>query len=172
MNTHRRIWNTGSTVAVAVLGIIAIAPSCRGALIEYLPFDGNADATVGTSGSLNSADSTPPTFVADQNGSPNSAIAFDGSATDKQNVQVSDGGGLAGLSTGTIVMDVRWVGSQAGGKGFSTGTVLARQGNGAYSNDGQDPVSADRLLQQLGHQCRLTRRRGLASARDHLRRNQ
>jgi concanavalin A-like lectin/glucanase superfamily protein len=140
-------------VSVLALGVAGAALAgaglpARGALIQYIGFDGNSNATVGTNGTPFSPTANPPTFVADRNGAPNSAVAFNGSTTDQQSVNVAGGGGLNNLQVGTMAFFVRWNGTQSVGLSPTTwGTVTARQGNGLFSEDvvtldGADPATA------------------------------
>lgn len=122
--------------------------SAHAALIQHMTFDGNANATVGTNGTLQSASGNLPTFAADRNNVPNAAVAFAGSTFDRQYVEVPGGGGLNNLPVGTIAMFVRWNGFQPQGlNGTTFGTVTARQSNGLFSDqiitlNGPDPASA------------------------------
>ena len=75
------------------------------------------------------------------------AAVFDGSQN--QYVNITGGGGLNGLTTGTIGMWVNWTssGQQAGAGGAVYGAVLGRQSSGAFSSDligldGSDPSSS------------------------------
>jgi hypothetical protein len=117
----------------AVLGL-ALAPATRAALVEYLPLHGNTIATVGTDGiPVNS-----PTPTTDQNGTPNSALAFSSIVqnTDGNYVSIAGGGGLDGLQTGTMAFWVKWTGIQEKSCcGEFFGVVTARQSNGIFSDD-------------------------------------
>lgn len=127
------------------LGIVMSAStSCFAQLIGYWALDGDATATVGTSGTLmNGATGTTDRF-----GQSNGAILFDGV---NDYISIAGGGGLDNLQTGTIAMWVRWDGApQDQGNGtYSSnyGAILARQNNGNWSNDliflnGSDPATA------------------------------
>ena len=77
-------------------------------LVSYWPFDGNATATRGESGTFVGA----VTAAADRNGEAGGALAFNGSS--QQYVSVPGGGGLNGAAAGTISLWVKWTGTQAG----------------------------------------------------------
>lgn len=127
------------------LGIAMLASASGFAqLIGFWALDGNAIATVGTSGTLmNGAAGTTDRF-----GHANGAILFDGL---DDYISIAGGGGLDNLQTFTISMWVRWDGApQDQGNGtYSSnfGAILARQKNGYWSNDliflnGSDPATA------------------------------
>src|SRR4051794_31485325 len=124
--------NRNSILAAAAICSFAFAGAARAALIEQLPFDGNANATVGTSGSFVGT----PTPAPDQNNAANGALSFaSASATDGSYVSVPGGGGLNNLQSGTIAFFVKWNGTQDGACcGGTFGNVTSRQGNGFFSN--------------------------------------
>src|SRR6185503_18220501 len=97
-------------------------------LVSYWPFNGNATATRGTSGSLVNAVGT----TADRNGVAGGALAFNGVNT---YVSVTGGGGLNAAVAGTISMWVKWSGVQDADCCGTFGAVLARQGNGLFSDN-------------------------------------
>src|SRR6185503_12724113 len=97
-------------------------------LVSYWPFNGNATATRGTSGSLMNAVGT----TADRNGVAGGALAFNGVNT---YVSVTGGGGLNAAVAGTISLWVKWTGTQDADCCGTFGAVLARQGNGLFSDD-------------------------------------
>ncbi|HUR45469.1 MAG TPA: lamin tail domain-containing protein, partial [Candidatus Saccharimonadales bacterium] len=118
-------------------------------LVSYWPFDGNAGAVRGTAGSFVGA----VTATTDRNGSGGGALAFNGAA--QQYVSVPGGGGLNAAAAGTVSMWVRWNGLQDGDCCGSFGAVLARQGNGLFSDDilalnTADPTTAKLVWRQSG----------------------
>ncbi len=117
-------------------------------LLAYWPFDGNAVAARGSDGTMHGTSS-----ATDRNGGPGGALAFDGAA--QQWVQVDGGGGLDGATEGTISLWVRWIGPQQADCCGTFGAVLARQGNGLFSDnivalDGPDPEAARVVWRQSG----------------------
>jgi len=98
-------------------------------LLSYWPFDGNANATRGVSGTLVGA----VTAAADRNGVAGGALGFTGSLS--QNVQVAGGGVLNAANAGTISLWVKWVGNQDADCCGTFGAVLARQANGVFSDN-------------------------------------
>ncbi|OHB69988.1 MAG: hypothetical protein A2V70_05760 [Planctomycetes bacterium RBG_13_63_9] len=120
---------------------LAFVDSASADLVAYWPLDGDATATVGTSGTLIDG----PIAAADRNGLPGGALAFDGIS---QYVEVPGGGGIDGMYVGTISMWVNWSGVQdADCCGGTFGSVLARQEDGVFSNNvvslsGNDPATA------------------------------
>jgi hypothetical protein len=112
------------SVAVCVQG-----PGAPFGLVSYWPLDGNANALVGTSGTLVGG----PVAAPDRNGVAGGALSFDGALS--QRVQVSGGGGLNNALRGTISMWVKWIGMQDAGFGNSFGAVLSRQQDGAFSDN-------------------------------------
>ncbi len=118
----------------SIISLFAVVLSCvtlsaHGALIEYLPFNGTLNATVGT----NATGVNSPTFGPDQFGNPNSALQSATSPTPSY-ATVAGGGGLDNLQSGTIYFTAKWTGTQSGGAG-SNGDLVARQDNGVFSND-------------------------------------
>lgn len=118
-------------------------------LVSYWPFNGNATALRGTSGSLVGAIAT----VADRNGSDAGALAFNGTLS--QYVSVPGGGGLNAAKEGTISLWVKWTGTQDGDCCGSFGAVLSRQSNGQFSDDilalnNANPASARIVWRQSG----------------------
>ncbi len=86
-----------------------------------------------------------PVYVNDHAGNPNGAISF--STANNSYISIPGGGGLDGLTTGTISMWVEWSGTQPGAYS-SFGSVTARQANGVFSNDiigltGSNPATAN-----------------------------
>jgi hypothetical protein len=138
----------GLRLSVIVAAAAFTGTPARAALIQHMTFDGNANATVGTNGTLQSSSGNLPTFGADRNNVANAAVAFNGSTFDRQYVEVPGGGGLNNLAAGTIAMFVRWNGFQPQGlNGTTFGTVTARQSNGLFSDqvitlNGPDPATA------------------------------
>lgn len=98
-------------------------------LISYWLFDGNADASRGSNGTLIGAVSA----AMDRNGQADGALAFNGAS--QQYVQVAGGGGLSGATAGTISLWVKWTGTQDGDCGGSFGAILSRQGDGLFSDN-------------------------------------
>jgi hypothetical protein len=118
-------------------------------LISYWPFNGSATATRGTSGTVVGA----VTATTDRNGAANGALAFNGAS--QQYANVVGGGGLNGASAGTISMWVKWSGIQDADCCTTFGAVLARQGNGLFSDDiialsTSDPATARVVWRQTG----------------------
>lgn len=119
------------------------------ALISYWPFNGNATATRGTNGTFSGA----VTATTDRNNAAGSALAFSGAS---QYVNVTGGGGLNGATSGTISMWAKWNGtSQDADCCGSWGAILARQGNGLFSDDilalnGSNPATARVVWRQSG----------------------
>lgn len=116
-------------------------------LVSYWPFDGTANATRGTGGTF--VNVVTPT--SDRNNAPGGALAFNGSAY----VSVAGGGGLNGAPAGTISMWVKWSGTQDADCCGSYGAVLARQGNGLFSDNiialnGPTPETAAVVWRQSG----------------------
>jgi hypothetical protein len=142
-------------------------------LVSYWPFDGNATATLGVSGTLVGA----VTATADRNGTAGGALAFNGVL--QQYVSVAGGGGLNGASAGTISLWVKWAGTQDADCCGSFGAVLARQGNGLFSDDivalNSSSLSSARRLAPIGwsrscaHYGHDQRQHQLASPRRYLR---
>lgn len=117
-------------------------------LLAYWPFDGNAAAARGSDGTMHGASPTT-----DRNGGLGGALTFDGAA--QQWVQVDGGGGLDGAAAGTISLWVRWIGPQQADCCETFGAVLARQGNGLFSDnivalDNPDPEAARVVWRQSG----------------------
>jgi len=117
-------------------------------LSSYWPFDGNATATRGTGGTFVGAVTATP----DRKEATGGALKFSG---DSSYVEVSGGGGLNGATAGTISLWVRWSGTQDADCCGTFGAVLARQGNGLFSDDilaldGADPNTARVVWRQSG----------------------
>src|SRR5262249_30983091 len=91
--------------------------------------NGNANATIGTSGSFVGAVTDAP----DRNGAAGGALAFTGAS--QQFVSVAGGGGLNAAGAGTISLWVKWVGTQDADCCGAFGAVMARQGNGLFSDN-------------------------------------
>jgi hypothetical protein len=119
------------------------------ALVSYWPFNGNATATRGTNGTFSGA----VTATTDRNNAAGAALAFSGAS---QYVNVAGGGGLNGATAGTISMWAKWNGtSQDADCCGSWGAILARQGNGFFSDDiialnGANPATARIVWRQSG----------------------
>jgi len=117
-------------------------------LVSYWPFDGNATAARGMNGTFVGA----ITATTDRNGAIGGALAFSGAS---QYVNVAGGGGLNAATAGTISMWVKWSGAQDGDCCGSFGAVLARQGNGLFSDNiialnTSDPATARIVWRQSG----------------------
>ena len=117
-------------------------------LVSYWPFNGNATATHGTSGTFVNAVGT----TADRNGVAGGALAFNGVNT---YVSVTGGGGLNSAAAGTISMWVKWSGVQDADCCGTFGAVLARQGNGLFSDNiialnNSSPTAARVVWRQSG----------------------
>ena len=131
-------------------------PGDNGAtLVSYWPFNGNATASRGSDGTFSGAVSA----AADRSGAVDSALAFSGAA---QFVSVPGGGGLNGAASGTISLWVKWnaVFQDADCCG-SFGAILARQSNGAFSNNilalsTSNPATAKLVWKQNGTSPLLT----------------
>ncbi len=120
----------------------------RARLVAYWPLDGNAAAVRGLDGTMHG-----PIPAADRNGVSGGALAFDGAA--QHWVQVDGGGGLDGATEGAISLWVRWEGAQRTDCCGTFGAVLARQGNGLFSDnivalDSADPETARVVWRQSG----------------------
>lgn len=118
-------------------------------LVGYWPFNGNATALRGTSGTLAGAVSS----VADRNGADAGALGFTGSAS--QYVSVAGGGGLNAAAEGTISLWVKWTGTQDADCCGGFGAVLARQANGQFSDNilalnNANPANARIIWRQSG----------------------
>lgn len=123
VSTHRIAW-------FALALALSIGGAAEGALVGYWPLDGNGTAEVGTSGVLVNG----PVAGLDRNGNPGGALSFNGAA--QQYVSIAGGGGLNAATQGTVSMWVQWNGVQdAACCGGTAGNVLARQSNGAFSNN-------------------------------------
>lgn len=118
-------------------------------LVSYWPFDGDASATRGDDGSL-SGNVTP---AADRAGTASRALAFSGSSA---YVEVAGGGGLNSAASGTISLWAKWNTSfQDADCCGSFGAILARQGNGQFSDNilalsGSNPATAKLVWRQSG----------------------
>ena len=118
-------------------------------LVSYWPCEGDATAARGLNGALVGA----VTATADRNGTAGGALFCDGSL--QQYVSVSGGGGLNARTAGTISLWVKWKGLQDADCCGTFGAVLARQGNGIFSDDiialnTADPTSARVVWRQSG----------------------
>ena len=98
-------------------------------LVGYWPFNGNATALRGTSGTFAGAVFT----TTDRNGIAGGALGFTGGSS--QYVSVPGGGGLNGASQGTISLWVKWAGTQDPDCCGTFGAVMARQSNGQFSDN-------------------------------------
>jgi hypothetical protein len=128
---------------VILLIMILYASTAKADLIAWYPLHGDATAKVGCfDGEL----INNPTPAPDQNGNCNGALNFQASpcnvpdAYNRNNtgsyVSVPLGAGLPGLQQGTIALWVNWSGMQGTGwQGINFGSVTARQGDGAFSNN-------------------------------------
>ncbi|MDB6034265.1 MAG: hypothetical protein JWM16_4603 [Verrucomicrobiales bacterium] len=119
------------------------------ALVSYWPFNGDAAATRGTSGSLIGG----VVAATDRNGTAGGALAFSGASS--QYVSVAGGGGLNAAPAGTISLWVKWSGTQDADCCGTFGAVLARQANGQFSDDilalnNADPAVAHLVWRQSG----------------------
>ncbi|HWN95248.1 MAG TPA: LamG-like jellyroll fold domain-containing protein, partial [Methylomirabilota bacterium] len=117
-------------------------------LVSYWPFNGNATATRGTSGTLVGG----VTVAADRNGVAGGALGFSGAS---QYVTVPAGGGLNAATAGTVSMWVKWTGTQDADCCSTFGAVLARQANGLFSDNilalnSADPNTARLVWRQSG----------------------
>jgi hypothetical protein len=117
-------------------------------LVSYWPFDGTANATRGISGTFVNV-VTPTT---DRNNAPAGALLFNGV---NAYVSVAGGGGLNAAAAGTISMWVKWTGVQDADCCGTYGAVLARQGNGLFSDNiialnGPTPETAVIVWRQSG----------------------
>ncbi|HEX2749539.1 MAG TPA: LamG-like jellyroll fold domain-containing protein, partial [Verrucomicrobiales bacterium] len=118
-------------------------------LVAYWPFNGNATATRGVNGAFSGA----VTATTDRNNAAGAALAFSGSL---QYVSVAGGGGLNGATAGTVGLWAKWNGaSQDADCCGSFGAVLARQGNGLFSDDilaldAANPAAAHVVWRQSG----------------------
>jgi hypothetical protein len=119
--------------AILVGGLLCLAATARAALIESLPLDGTTNATVGTSGTTPNG----AAYTTDHSGNANGAFEFTpGGTTSSTYVSVAGGGGLAGLTTGTIAFWAEWTGTQETACcGGISGVMVGRQDDNVYSND-------------------------------------
>ncbi len=118
-------------------------------LVSYWPFDGNATATRGSSGTLMNG----VTPAVDRNGNANGALGFNGLSS--QWVSVPGGGGLNAAAQGSISMWVKWNGTQDADCCSTFGAVMARQANGQFSDDilglnNANPAAARIVWRQSG----------------------
>ncbi len=118
---------TSICVAALLVALGSQAEVFAQSLVGFWEGEGDATATVGTDGMLvNGAGFAPGQF----------GQGFSFSGASQQSVNVPGGGGLDGLSEGTISMWVQWNGTQdAACCGGTAGNVLARQSNGIFSNN-------------------------------------
>lgn len=118
-------------------------------LVSYWPFNGTATATRGTSGTFSDA----VTAGADRNGVTPGALSFSGSG---QYVNVPGGGGLNAAASGTICLWAKWNAATQDPDCCGTfGAVLARQGNGLFSDNilalsTPNPTTAKLVWRQSG----------------------
>ena len=118
-------------------------------LVAYWPFNGDAAATVGTPGSPVGA--VQP--AADRTGTAGGALAFGGPS---QYVEVPGGGGLNAAATGTISLWAKWnATTQDPDCCGNFGAILARQGNGQFSDNilalsTANPATAKLVWRQSG----------------------
>jgi len=125
-------------------------------LVGYWPFNGNATGLRGTSGTLIGAVAT----TTDRNGAAGGALAFNGAQS--QYVSVAGGGGLNAANQGTISLWVKWTGTQTQDADCcgTFGAVLARQGNGLFSDNilalsAANPATARLVWKQSGASATL-----------------
>jgi hypothetical protein len=133
-------------LAAISLVMILYASTAEAGLIGWYPLHGDASAIIGDPGTLSSVDT--PTPAPDNKGNANGALSFQADPGNSSGysgmntgsyVSVPNGAGLAGLEEVTIAMWVSWNGMQGtgwtGGGQTNYGSVIARQGNGVYSNN-------------------------------------
>lgn len=130
-------------LAAIPLVMIMYASTAKADLIAWYPLHGDTSPKVGEFyGDLVNA----PTPASDEKGNANGAMNFqalsrnNSGAYDRHNsgsyVSVTKGAGLAGLQQGTIALWVNWSGMQGTGwQGTNFGSVVARQGDGVFSNN-------------------------------------
>lgn len=134
-------------VLLACAGLPVVA---QASLIGWWEMNGNANATVGTNGSLSGLLFSTPVPTIDRFGTSSGAVSFCGDyAYDYMNIP--GGGGLAGLQTGTIAFWVNWVGNQTASS-YGAGAVLGRNKSGSYTNNllmlnGENPSTAKIIWQ-------------------------
>ena len=118
-------------------------------LVSYWPLNGNATALRGTSGTLSGAVSP----AVDRTGTVGGALAFSGAS---QYVEVPGGGGLNAATSGTISLWAKWnAGAQDADCCGGFGAILARQGNGLFSDSilslsTSNPATAKLVWRQSG----------------------
>lgn len=122
--------NLGARRTSASVTLCVQGPGAPAGLIGYWPLDGNGNAVIGNNGVLVNG----PVPADDRNDPPmaGGALAFTG--TSSQRVEIPGGGGLSGLSRGSISMWVKWTGLQDAGFGGSFGAVLGRQRDAVFSS--------------------------------------
>jgi hypothetical protein len=128
-------------LAAILLVMIMYASTAEADLIAWYPLHGDATAKVGVDGTLVNT----PTPAPDQNGNANGALNFQADPTNSSGygrtntgsyVSVPAGAGLPTLPQGTIAMWVNWSGMQGTGwNSVNFGSVIARQGDGKFSNN-------------------------------------
>lgn len=129
-------------VSVLCLFMMSVAQVSQASVVGYWPLDGDATASVGTSGTLVNT----PMPGLDRNGLPNGALDF--VAADLDYVSIAGGGGLDGSGLGTLSAWVKWDGLQdAGCCGGNFGNAITRQSDGLFSDplvalNGADPSIA------------------------------
>jgi len=121
--------NLGMQSVSPAMQVCVQGPGAPLGLVSYWPLDGNANALVGTSGTLVGG----PVAAPDRNSVAGGALAFDGTLS--QRVQIAGGGGLNNAQRGTISMWVKWAGTQDGDCCGTFGAVLSRQQDGAFSDN-------------------------------------
>ena len=114
-----------------------------GDLAGYWPLDGDGQSEIGHVGAATGG----PAAAVDRAGKPSGAVAFDGAKS--QYLSVPGGGGLSGLTHGTISVWVKWTATEqrAGAGNTVYGPVLGRQNDGQWSSNllgltGADPTTA------------------------------
>ena len=107
-----------------------------GQQLTHLTFDNSLNAEVGENG-IAVGDIS---FVEDRFGRPNAAVSISNPigttsiSPKRQHVNLANGGGAAGLNTGTMSLWVKWNGSQNAGSDGGYGFITGRQKDGRYSN--------------------------------------
>jgi len=97
--------------------------------VSYWPFDGDAAAARGTSGTFSGGVTAGP----DRHNIAKGSLSFSGVA---QYVAVAGGGGLNAANSGTISLWARWTDTTQDADCCGTfGAVLARQGTGLFSDN-------------------------------------
>jgi hypothetical protein len=127
--------NLGARSVSPSVTVCVQGPKAPAGLVGYWPLDGTAEAVLGPDGVL----VNNPMTTADRNDVAGGALFFAGTNF----VQIPGGGGLSGLTQGSISMWVKWSGPQDAGFGGSYGAALGRQQDGAFSADIINLTAAD-----------------------------